>query len=221
MRLTLAISVQLADHDIGRVTDHGTEDTGNITTKETNSCLGQLAITFLGLSHGLIDHLHRLLKSSKFSHGVRNLASPQWVQALVEATKPFLCNNPAPALAQIAGIWWQSSLHAYFDCFHGAQSHISKELSRSAGAQEDEGAVRVGKHAIAIEILEVLIQPVLASALERVAQESGRPAKKHTAQAFLGEDRAPCGDVGGVNFWVDLSPALDQIKRCYSSVGWS
>lgn len=37
--LTLSVGVQLADHDISRMTDDGAENTGNVTTQEAHTSL--------------------------------------------------------------------------------------------------------------------------------------------------------------------------------------
>lgn len=218
--LTLPIGVQLANHDICGVTDDRAEDTGDITAQETHSSLGQLAILLLGLTHGFVDNLNSLLKGREFGHGVGNLARPQGIQSLVEAAETLLRDNATPTLAEVIRERRKGGLHADLDGFHRAQGHIGEELGRGTGAQEDEGAVGLREHLVAVQVLEVFIQTVLAGALERVPQEGGRPAEEDAAEALLGEDRAPCGDVGGVDLRVDLSAALDQVERCYSGVSW-
>lgn len=70
-------------------------------------------------------------------------------------------------------------------------------------------------------MLEVLVETVFPGALEGVAQEGGRPAEEDAAEAFFGEDGAPCGDVGCVDLGVDLTTALDEIEGRYGGVGWS
>lgn len=70
-------------------------------------------------------------------------------------------------------------------------------------------------------MLEVLVETVLAGTLEGVAQEGGRPTEEDAAQALLGEDGPPCRDVGCVDFGVDLTTALDEIKGCDGGVCWT
>ena len=203
------------------MTDDRTEDACNIPAEETHASLGQLAIAFLGLTHGLINNANSLLKSRKLGHGVRDLARPQGIETLVQTPKALLGHDAAPALAQVVGERWQSRLHADLDCLHRAQRHIGEELGRSTGAEEDDRAVGLREHLVPVQILEVLIQTVLAGALERVSEEGRRPAEEHAAQALLGEDRAPCLEIGSVDFRIDLSAALDKIEWSDSGVGRS
>ena len=131
--LTLPIGVQLANHDIGGMTDNSAEDTSNITTQETDTSLGQLAILFLGLTHGLINELHCLLKGCELGHSVGNLARPQRVQSLVQTTETLLRDNATPALTEGIRERRESGLHADLDSLHRAQSHIGEELGRGTG----------------------------------------------------------------------------------------
>lgn len=150
MALTLAISIQLAHHDIGWMANNRAEDTRDIPTQETDTSLAQLAVALLGLAHSLVDHFNRLLKGSKLGHSVRDLARPQGIQALVETAKPLLRDNATPALTQIVGEGRESRLHAHFDGFHRAQGHIGKELGGCTSAQEDEGAVGAGEQLVSV-----------------------------------------------------------------------
>jgi len=126
--LTLPVGVQLANHDIGWMTDNRAEDTSNITAQEAHSSLGQLTILLLGLTHGFIDSLNSLLKGCKLGHSVGNLARPQGVQSLVETAKALLCDNATPALAEVVREGRKGGLHADLHSLHRAQSDISKEL---------------------------------------------------------------------------------------------
>lgn len=149
--------------------DNGTKDARNITTQETDTRLRQLAIFLLGLTHLRIDELHCLLESSKLGHCIRDLSGPQRIQSLVQTTKPFLGHDLAPPLSEPRSIWWEGSLHANLDRLHWTQGHISEELGRGTGTQEDQGAVGLREQLVAVEMLEVLVQSVLASTLEGVA----------------------------------------------------
>ena len=56
---------------------------------------------------------------------------------------------------------------------------------------------------------------VFAGPLERIAYEGGAPAEHDAAETFGAVDGAPCAHVGGVDLWVDLSPAFDLlVVRC-------
>ena len=65
------------------MTDNRTENTGDITTRETNSRLQQSTALILRFAQGFIDLIHRLLKRRELGHGVGNLSRPQWIQPLV------------------------------------------------------------------------------------------------------------------------------------------
>ena len=84
-----------------------------------------------------------------------------------------------------------------------------------------EGAVGIGEHLVAVQVLEVFIETVFTGALERVAHESRRPAEEDASDSFLGEDCAPCGEVGGVDLGIDLAPAFNEVEGRYSRVGRS
>lgn len=84
-----------------------------------------------------------------------------------------------------------------------------------------EGAVGVGEGLFAVEVLEELIEAVFAGALERVAHKGRGPAEEDAAEAFFGEDCAPCGDVGGVDLGVDLAAAFDEVEGRYPCVSRS
>ena len=70
-------------------------------------------------------------------------------------------------------------------------------------------------------MLEVLVETVFTGALEGVAQEGGGPAEEDSAETFLGEDGAPCLEVGGVDFRVDLPATFYEIERCDGGMGGS
>lgn len=187
-RLTFPIGIQLANHDIGRMTDNSAEDTSNVTTQETHTSLCQLAVALLWLTHGLVDHFDCFLKGCKFGHSVRDLTRPQRVKTLVKTAESLLGDNATPALTEVVRIGRQGGLHANLDGFHRAQRHIGEEFGGSTGAQEDQGAIGFWEKLIPVQVLEVLIKSILAGALERVSYEGGRPAEKNTAEALLGED---------------------------------
>jgi hypothetical protein len=50
--------------------------------------------------------------------------------------------------------------------------------------------------------------------LEGVADEGGGPAEEDAAEAFGFVDAAPGGEVGGVDFGVDLAAAFDLCITC-------
>ena len=53
--------------------------------------------------------------------------------------------------------------------------------------------------------------------MEGVADEGGGPAEEDAAETFFGEDGTPGGDVGCVDFGVDLAAAFYLVER---KVSW-
>ena len=73
---TLSVGVQLADHDIGRVTDDGTSDPRDIPTQETHPGLLQRVVALLGFPQRSVDVIDRRLKGREFHHCVWDLPAP-------------------------------------------------------------------------------------------------------------------------------------------------
>ena len=73
---TLPVSVQFTDHDICRVTDDRTSNTGNIPTQETHPSLLQRIVALLGPPERSVDIINRRLKRRKLDHRIRNLPPP-------------------------------------------------------------------------------------------------------------------------------------------------
>lgn len=209
---TLAISIQLANHNISRMANNRTKDARNIAPQKAHPGLRQHPKALLRPAQRPIKPTNRLLKRRELGHRVRNLTSPQRRNALIETPQPLLSRNLPPALAQGARVGRQGSLHADLDSLEGAEGHVGEELGGGARAEEDERAVRVREELLAVEVLEVLVEAVFAGSLEGVAHEGGGPAEEDAAEAFFGEDGAPCGEVGGVDFGVDLAAAFDEVE---------
>lgn len=62
----LAVRVELGDKHVGRVRDHGAQDTGDVATDEGHGGLGALAVVALLARHAVIDHLDDGLEGGKF-----------------------------------------------------------------------------------------------------------------------------------------------------------
>jgi len=149
------------------------------------------------------------------------LTSPEGIETLVETRVTFLCDNLAPALAKSGSERWQSSLHADLDGLERAQEQIGNGFSGGRGTEVNDGLVGVGEQLFTICVLEELVGAVLASTLERVSDESGRPAEEDTTKSFFAEDCAPGLKVGRVELAIYLATAFDQIQRCDCCVGGS
>ena len=113
----------------------------------------------------------------------------------------------------------QRRLHAHLDGLHRTEGHISEEFGRGTGAKEDDGAVRIREELVSVEVFEVLVEAVFTCALEGVADEGGGPAEEDAAETFFGYDGAPGGEVGCVDFGVDLTATFYEIEGCDGCVG--
>lgn len=173
-KLTFSVTVQLADHHIGRMADHRTGNAGNVPTRKAHAGLRQLAVALLGLAQPAVNEADRLLKRGKLAHGVRNLASPQGHDALVQARHPFLGDDLAPPFPQRVRKGRQGGLHAHLDRLKGAQQHVGEELGGRARGEEHDRPVGGGREqVVAVLVLEDLVEAVFPQALERVADEGG------------------------------------------------
>lgn len=164
----LAVGVELADHDVCRMRDDGTGDTGDVAAQETHAGLLQLVVALLGLAQLLVDEVDGLLEGREFTHGVGDLAAPERGDALVEAGDAFLLDDLGPALPESVRVGGERGLHADLDGLERAQEDVGDELGAGAGAQVDERAVRVREQLVAVHVLEHLVKPVLAHPLEAV-----------------------------------------------------
>ena len=110
-------------------------------------------------------------------------------------------------------------MHADFDCFEGTEEDVGEEFGGGRGAKVDDCLVGIGEESLAVEVFEDFVEPVLAGALEGVANESGGPAEEDAAETFFGEDGTPSGYVGFVDIGVDLAAAFylneREVRWCY------
>merc|ERR1719310_2136720 len=134
------------DKGVSGMGDNGTEDTGNITSsKGDHQLLGLVALS-PGLGDNiLIQSLNSSLEAGKLHHGVGDLSSPQRNQGLVETIDTFLLQNSGESSSQSCGEGSnRRSLNSDLARFHGRQSNVSKELSRSRGSQVQGSSVQEG-----------------------------------------------------------------------------
>lgn len=195
------------------MTDNSAQDTGNVTTEEADTGLLQRVVALLRLAQELVDLLDGLLETGELGHRVGNLSTPERVQTLVQTRDALLGNNLTPSLTQSMSEGRQGGLHTDLDCLIRAECQIRNELGRGTGTQVDQGPVRAREQPVTVPVLENLIESILPSTLERVADECRGPTEEDSPDSFLCKDRAPCGHVGLVNARVDLTTALDQVKR--------
>ncbi len=94
--LTLPISIQLADHDICRMADDRTSNTRDVASEERHTSLLQRIVALLRLSQRAIDAIDRSLKCSELDHRIRDLPSPERIQALIQPAIPLLPHHRPP-----------------------------------------------------------------------------------------------------------------------------
>ena len=189
-----------------------TENTSKITTSERDSGLGGLAVIRLLTRKAVVDHLNNGFERSEFHHGVRNLASPKRIQALVESGTTFLCNDRGNAIESACCEWGDSSLHADLDSFEGTESNIGDEFSRSTSCQVDRRLVLIGVFSpdeVRVEFLEEFVSSVFEGSLCAVAEESWRPSSVDSAESFGAANLAPGLEVASVHLGVNLATAFN------------
>lgn len=196
---TLPVSVQFTDHDICRVTDDRTSNTGDIPTQETHPSLLQRIVGLLGLPERSVDIIDRRLKRRKLDHRIRNLPPPKRIQPLVQTPNPLLGRHLAPPFPQRARERRDGRLHPHLDGLEGAEGDVGQELGRRRRGEVDDRLVGVGEEPVAVGVLEDLVEAVLAGALEGVAHGRGGPAEEDAAEALGAVDGAPGAEVGAVD----------------------
>lgn len=139
-----AICIELADHDVGRVGDDSAEDTCQVTADKRHARLGSLAVVGLLPGEAGVHHLDNGLEGGKLHHGVGNLSAPERVQALVEASPPFLSRDLADAVEGALVGGRDSALHADLYGLEGAEGDIGEELGGGRGGEEEDRLVLFG-----------------------------------------------------------------------------
>lgn len=167
----LTISVQLRHHHVGRVRDDGAADTGDVATQERHTGLLQSVVRFLGLAELRVDLRDGALESRELDHGVRNLAGPERVEALVQPAEAFLGDDLGPAFAEVVGVGREGGLHADFDGFEGAEEDVGDEFCGGGGAEVDDCLGGVGEELLAVVVFEDFVGAVFTCALKGVADE--------------------------------------------------
>lgn len=218
----LLLSVDLGDHDISRVGDNGTEDTGNVTTEEGDTGLGKEGVLLLGLGELSVDELDSLLEGGELNHGVRNLAGPEGRETLVKGTEALSGSDLLVTVKDRGGEGGDGGLGLDLNGLPGAEKDVGNQLSRSGGSKVKNSSVLVGSlltNNVGVLLLEELVETVLTGTLERVTNKSGTETGEDTTGTLSGDDGLPGLEVTGVKAGVNLSAALDEIEGGDSSVG--
>lgn len=186
------VLVELGDDGVGRMRDDGAEDTSNVTRSGGDSKLFDLGALSARLGHDvLVDSLNSALESPELHHGVRNLATPERSETLVESTEAFLSNDLGHSFAKSSGEGaglGVSGLDADLNGLPGAQSQIGDDLSGSGSREPQEILVVLsvlGSSSLHKGVLEDLIETELEETLERVSDQGGAPAEEHSANTIL------------------------------------
>lgn len=222
-RLTgLLLSVNLGDHDISRVGDNGTEDTGNVTTEERDTSLGKERVLFLRLGKLSVDKFNSLLERSKLNHGVRNLTGPKGRKTLVKSTETLGSSDLLVTIKNRGSEGGDRGLGLDLNGLPRAEQDICNQLSGSRTGKVNESSVLVGSlltNNVGVLLLEELVETVLTGTLEGVTDDSGTETGEDTTETLGSNDRLPSLEVTSVETRVDLSAALDKIKGSDSGVG--
>ena len=171
---------------------NGAEDTGDVTSGESDQQLLALGALSSGLGHNiLVKSLDSLLEAGELHHGVRDLATPQRSQGLVESVDALSGVDLGSSLAQGGGEGAGGRcLHTNLHALHGGQGNVGEELSAGRGGQVQRGTVQVGvllTHSVTVDVLEHLVEAELAETLGRVADGGGSPAKEEASDASIGD----------------------------------
>lgn len=224
-------SIQLGHEDIGRVRDGRGTDTCDVATEEGDTGLLDSAVGLLGLTEAFVDLLDSVFEGCEFDHGVWDLTTclwladvstvqviakptPQRIQSLIQPSKPLLLHNLSPSLPQRGRIRRKRSLHPDLDRLERTQEQIRQKLSTSTGTQVHDRLVHVGKHPLAVLVLEDLVEPVLSGTLEAVSDESWGPAEHDASNAFGFVDLGPGLRVGLVECGINLATTFYEIEGC-------
>lgn len=142
---SLAVRIELTDHDICRVRDSRAANTGNVATEEGDTSLLDSRVLRLLLSKVPVDRFDRLFKRRKLDHRVWDLPSPQRRNTLVQTCDTFFRDNLLHANCHVWRKGRQRGLHADFDSFKGAEKDVGKELRTGASSQIHNRFISVGK----------------------------------------------------------------------------
>lgn len=189
------VLVELGDDGVGRVGDDGAENTSNVTGGGSDSELLDLGALSTRLGDDvLVDGLNSALESPELHHGVRNLATPERSETLVESSQAFLGDDLGHTFTKSGGEGaglGVGGLDADLNGLPGAQSHIGDDLSGSRGREPQEILVVLGvlgTSSLHKGVLEDLIETELEETLQRVSDQGGAPAEEHAADSILSGD---------------------------------
>jgi hypothetical protein len=133
----------------------------------------------------------------------------------------LLSDDLGPSFTHIVCERRQRRLHPHFDSLKRTERQIRDCFSSGRRTEENNRLIRIGEQLLAVEILEDFVESIFARALTRVSNERRRPAKENAAKPGFTIDGAPAVYVRGVDFGVDLAPALDKVEGSNGCVGWT
>ena len=118
-----------------------------------------------------VNVLDNPFKRREFHHGVRDLSSPERLQALVQARHALCRGNLVPAFEGATGKGGDGSLHADFDCFPWTKEDVGEEFGRGGGGEVECCAVFVGgffAYDVGVLFLEDFVKTVLSGAYRKL-----------------------------------------------------
>ncbi|KAG6540930.1 hypothetical protein Mapa_017724 [Marchantia paleacea] len=213
--------VQVRHQIVSRMRDDGTRDARNVPGDEADSQLGAGRALILGQRHHvLVQSVHRALEGGEFHHRVRNLPPPQRHQPFVQPAHPFLRQQLGHPVHDSLGEG-RLSLDPHLHGLKGREAEIGQEFGGGRCGEVEDGFVLEGvvrSHSLRVQVLEELVEAILAGSLDRVAQEGGCPAPEQPRHALL-RDRCPeaCADTLILD-GVDLHVAFHHVHGRHAAV---
>jgi len=204
------------------VRNNGAEDTSRVTRHEGDEELGALAVRVLRLGEDVsVEGLDEFLEGDELNNGVRNLSSPERLEASVETVGTLgavdLVETLDAALGEGAGL---GGLHTDLQGFPGAKQNIGDELSASRGDSPTDGLILGGvlTSGSSVNILEDFVETEFTEALAGVTDESRQPTEGETLEAFSSLDLSETVTDRLVETGTSLHSALDNIERANNGV---
>lgn len=136
----------------------------------------------------------------------------------------FFASNGRDTLHGASESGWDSGLHSDLDSLERTETYIGNEFCRGGRRQVENGLVLGGSllsSQLAVQVLEVFVEAILAGTLDGVSHERWAPTSKDTANALCFADLSPGFEVTFVEVGIDLASTFDQVKRCDGSVSGS
>ena len=128
--------------------------------------LDEFSVFMFRFGEGGVNVLDNSLKRREFHHGVRDLSSPERLQALVQSSHSLGRSDLVPTLEGSAGEGGDGSLHADFDGFPWTKEDVGEEFGGCRGGEIECCTVFMGgffAYDVGVLFLEDFVETVLSS----------------------------------------------------------